>query len=301
MIRPFELHRPAALPEVGALLEAHGDAAALYAGGTELLLLMKEGLVRPRVLVDVKRVAEIDQVAAAPDSVLIGAAVTHRALERSAAVRERCPLVSAAARHVANVRVRAVGTVGGNLAFADPHSDLATLFLAFDARVHLWSLAGTRQIDLGDFVVGPYETARRDGEVLTAVRLSAWPAGAAGAYLKFGVHERPTLGVAAMLRLDPHGRVVEARAAVGCIGPRPVRLAGLEAGLAGADAAEVAAGRSPMAADAAASLDVMADLHGAADYKRAMAAVFLRRALAVAARRALGQPGDARHPHTVVV
>ena len=229
MIRPFDLRRPSALGEVGALLGEYGDAAALYAGGTELLLLMKEGFVRPRVLVDVKRVPGLAGVTAAAGGIEIGATASHRSVERSEAVRAHAPLVAGVARHVANVRVRSVGTVGGNLAFADPHSDLATLFLVFDARVVLWSLAGERELPLADFVLGPYETARRDDEILTAVRLRPWPAGAAGTYLKFGVHERPTLGVAAVLTLDADRQTVaDARLAIGCIGPRPERLGVLE-------------------------------------------------------------------------
>jgi carbon-monoxide dehydrogenase medium subunit len=155
MIRPFDLRRPSALGEVGALLGEYGDAAALYAGGTELLLLMKEGFVRPRVLVDVKRVPGLDRVTAVAGGIEIGATASHRSVERSEAVRAHAPLVAGVARHVANVRVRSVGTVGGNLAFADPHSDLATLFLVFDARVVLWSLAGERELPLADFVLGP--------------------------------------------------------------------------------------------------------------------------------------------------
>ena len=300
MLRPFDLERPASLAEVGALLREHGDAAALYAGGTELLLLMKEGFVRPRVLVDVKRVSGLADIAVVGVNVEIGAAVSHRAVERSAAVRERCPLVAGVARHVANARVRAVGTVGGNLAFADPHSDLATLFLVFEAEVAFWSSAGHRRLPLADFVRGPYETARRADEVLTSVRLTPWPARAAGAYLKFGIHERPTLGVAAAVVPDAGGtRVAEARLAIGCIGPRPERLTAPEARLRGADLADLAAGRAD--APSPDGIDAMADLHGSAEYKLEMARVFLRRALRIAAARAIGQAIDARHAHTVVV
>jgi len=302
MIRPFDLRRPASLDEVGVLLGEHGDTAALYAGGTELLLLMKEGFVRPRVLVDVKRVAGLDRVAATADEVEIGAAVSHRAVERSDVVRARVPLVTAAARHVANVRVRAVGTVGGNLAFADPHSDLATLFLVFDARVGLWSLAGAREMSIADFVRGPYETARRDDEVLTAVRLRPWDRSSVGAYLKFGVHERPTLGVAAVLTPGEDGRaVIDARVAIGCVGPKPQRLRLLEARLRGAAVSDVAEIRDDVVGDVGDAIEAIADLHGSADYKREMARVFCRRALQMAARRARGEPAEARYPHAVAV
>jgi carbon-monoxide dehydrogenase medium subunit len=301
MIRPFDLRRPTALGEVGALLGEYGDAAALYAGGTELLLLMKEGFVRPRVLVDVKCVPGLDRVTAVAGGIEIGATASHRSVERSEAVRAHAPLVAGVARHVANVRVRAVGTVGGNLAFADPHSDLATLFLVFDARVVLWSLAGERELPLADFVLGPYETARRDDEILTAVRLRPWHAGAAGTYLKFGVHERPTLGVAAVLTLEADGQTVaDARLALGCIGPRPQRLGVLETRLCGTPIADIAQSRTGVTDGAADAIDTLTDLHGSADYKREMAQVFLRRALRLAASRAMGQPVDARYPHTVV-
>jgi carbon-monoxide dehydrogenase medium subunit len=206
------------------------------------------------------------------------------------------------ARHVANIRVRTVGTVGGNLAFADPHSDLATVFLTFDAAVQLGSRGGTRALPLADFVLGAYETARAEDEVLTAVRLAPWPPGTAGAYVKFGVHERPTLGVAvALTRGDGDGAIAGARIAVGCAGPRPRRLGAAEARLAGWSPADVERHAAEVAGLAAAEVDPVDDLHGSAEYKRDMTRVFVRRTLLVAAARAAGRDHRERHPHTVVV
>src|SRR2546428_13725417 len=165
---------------------------------------MKLGLLRPPHLVDVKRIAGFGDIADGP-SLTIGATVTHRTLERSPLVRARCPLVASAARHVANVRVRNAGPVGGNLAFADPHSDLATLSLTLEATVALVSPRGRRELPLADFVRGPWETARASDELLALVSLTPWPVGTAAAYVKFGVHERPTLGVAVALQLDGAG------------------------------------------------------------------------------------------------
>src|SRR5205809_4023190 len=145
---------------------------------------MKEGLIRPRRLIDVKTVRELDAITAENGTLTIGATVRHRGVERSALVQEHCPLVAGVARHVADVRVRNVGTVGGNLAFADPHSDLATLFLTLDATVELVSPRGRRELSLAEFVRGPWETARRPDELLAAVRLSPWPAGTGAAYVK---------------------------------------------------------------------------------------------------------------------
>jgi carbon-monoxide dehydrogenase medium subunit len=274
----------------------------VYAGGTELLLVLKEGLLRVQHLVDVKRIPGLAEIRADNGHVTIGATATHRAVERSEVVRARCPLVSGVARHVANIRVRTVGTVGGNLAFADPHSDLATLFLAFDAVVRLASRDGERELPLAEFVRGPYETARADDEVLAAVDLRPWPARTAGAYVKFGVHERPTLGVAAALMGGGDGEAVtDARLAIGCVGPRPQRSPAAEERLRGWSPAEVARHADEVAALAIHDLDSVDDLHGSAEYKREMTRVFVRRVLGVAAARAAGREMHERYPHTIIV
>jgi aerobic carbon-monoxide dehydrogenase medium subunit len=303
VLRPFTLHRPATADEACALLARLGEDAVPYAGGTELLLLMKLGLLRPRHLVDVKRIPDFTGIADGP-RLAIGATVTHRAVERSEVVRARWPLVASVARHVANVRVRNVGTVGGNLAFADPHSDLATLFLALDATVELVSPRGRRELALDDFVRGPWETARAEDELLARIWIAPGAVEAA-AYVKFGVHERPTLGLAVALGLDSArggsgSRVAEARVAVGCVSPRPTRARAAEARLRGVAVAEIEDVAGAVAEAAAASVDPADDLYGAADYKREMVAVFARRALRVAAGRARGATPAERFPHSVV-
>jgi carbon-monoxide dehydrogenase medium subunit len=299
MLRPFDLHRPETVEEACALLARLGEDAVAYAGGTELLLLMKEGLLRPRHLVDVKRLG-LDTIGDGDGGVVIGATVTHRAVERARLVHERVPIAASVARHVANVRVRNVGTVGGNLAFADPHSDLATLFLALDATVELVSPRGRRTLSLDEFVRGPWETARGADELLTSVTLAPRPGRTAAAYVKFGIHERPTLGLAVVLTLDGT-RVTDARVAVGCVNPRPARASEAEARLRGcalADLEDVVADAAARAADAADPAD---DIHGSADYKREMVAVFTRRTLRVAAARARAGGGvTPQYPHTVV-
>src|SRR5436853_5521664 len=147
---------------------------------------MKLGVLRPRHLVDVKRLPGFDAITDG-GPLRLGAAVTHRAVERSPLVTDRAPLVAAVARHVANVRVRNVGTVGGNLAFADPHSDLATVFLTLDASVELLSPRGRRELPLDDFVRGPWETSRASDELLGSFMLTPWASDTAAAYVKFGV------------------------------------------------------------------------------------------------------------------
>lgn len=301
MLHPFTLHRPSSLPEAAELLAEHRGETALYAGGTELLLLMKERLLRVRSLIDVKRLPGLGEIITEDGGVMIGATARHRTLERSPVLRAACPIVAAVARHVANVRVRNVGTVGGNLAFADPHSDLATLFLALDGTVRLWRPGSQRDVPLADFVRGPYETARAEDEILTAVRLRPWPAGTVATYIKFGMYERPTLGVALALTLDAGGEVVGARIAVGCVGPRPQRFPGAERLASGRTVTDLLADAERVAAAVAEAVEPADDLHGSAEYKRDMTRVFVRRGLEVVAARAMGRESHAGYRYTVIV
>src|SRR5206468_12916309 len=132
--------------------------------------------------------------------------------------------------------------------------------------------------------------------------LHPWPAGTAAAYVKFGMHERPTLGVALALMLDPAGRAVtDARIAVGCVGPRPQRFPDVERATRGRTVSEVRADAERLAAAIAERVETADDLHGSADYKRDMTRVFVRRALEIAAARAAGNTPPVRYRHTVVV
>ena len=149
----------------------HGDDAALYAGGTELLLAMKEGLLRYEHLVNLKTVPGSDRLEydGFARELHIGPAVTHRALEHSPEVAAQFPLIAAAEANVANVRVRNVGTLCGNLCFAEPHSDPSTFLLLYGARAEVQGTSGFRTIAIDQLVQGPYETCLEDGEMLTSV------------------------------------------------------------------------------------------------------------------------------------
>jgi carbon-monoxide dehydrogenase medium subunit len=286
MLAPFQIHQPTTAEDACALRARHGEAAALYAGGSELLLAMKEGLLAFEHLIDVKTIPALHGIGVgAGGALVVGGAVTHRDLERSALVRARFPLLAEMEAQVANPRVRAVGTLGGNLCFAEPHSDPPTCLLVHGATVTLAGPRGPRRLPVHDFVTGPYESALAVDEMLTHVEIPPLPANASATYLKFATHERPTVGVAAALVRGENGTVAEARVSVGCVGPVATRLPALEAELAGISLAALARGFAPAAA-AGAGLDAVDDLHGSADYKRHLAGVVVKRALALAARRA---------------
>jgi aerobic carbon-monoxide dehydrogenase medium subunit len=275
---PFELHRPRSVEEATELVDRFGEDAAFYCGGTELLLLLKLGFSSFGHLVDLKRIDELEGIRVENGELVVGAAVTHRELERSDVVRERLPALAAMERGVANLRVREVGTLGGNLCFSDPHSDPATFLLALDAVVECRRGGeAARRIPIADFVVGPYRTALRPGDVLTSVRIPVPPDNAKAAHAKFAFHERPTATVACVARVDA-GRVAEARIAVGSVGARPVRATAAEEALSGAPVDELGGGvlaeAGELAAEAGAAVD---DANGSSDYKAQLVRVLVGR------------------------
>jgi carbon-monoxide dehydrogenase medium subunit len=284
---PFELHRPSSVEEAGALLEQLGDDAVVYSGGTELLLVMKLGFADYPHLVDVKRIAELRRLDASNDVLEVGAAVTHREIETNASVRERWPSLAAMERGVGNLRVRTMGTIGGNLCFADPHSDPATFLLAVGGSVVCRRAGGSpRELLVEDFVQGPYQTALEPDELLTSVRVPAPPAGAGIAHEKMSLHERPAVTVTCLARVDD-GQVCSARLAVGSVGNRPQRALDAEAALVGAPA-DALGGRTSAAAEAAAeAAEPVDDANGSVDYKRQLVRVLVERCVRSAVEQAL--------------
>jgi carbon-monoxide dehydrogenase medium subunit len=275
---PFDLHRPHSLEEATELADRYGEDAAFYCGGTELLLLLKLGFASFGHLIDLKGIEELGGIRAENGTLVVGGAVTHRELERSPLVHERLPALASMERRVANLRVREVGTLGGNLCFSDPHSDPATFLFALTAEVECRRGGeAARRIPITDFVVGPYQTALRQGEVLTSVRIPGLSSGAAIEHAKFAFHERPTATVACLARVEDD-TVAEARLAVGSVGARPVRSETAEALLKGMPRAEidpsVIARAGELAADDAAPVD---DAMGSAEYKVQLVRVLVER------------------------
>ncbi len=290
MLATFDIHEPATVEEASRLLATHGPDAAIYAGGTELLVLMKDRLINVPHLVNIKKIAGLDQIEIDRETgaLRIGALVTHRALEKSELLREHAPEIAEMEAHVANIRVRGAGTIGGNLCFGEPHSDPATLFIAWGATFILASAEGTREVPAEEFFIGLLETAREPHELLTEIVIPRLPAGAGVAYERFKTHERPTATAAAVLRLE-EGRISEARIVAGSVGPYPTRIAAAEALLVGqAPTAERFAAAAQAAHD---GVDPTEDAFESTDYKRHLVRVLTERALASAAQRAAGPEG----------
>jgi aerobic carbon-monoxide dehydrogenase medium subunit len=271
---PFDLHRAQSVDEARELLERYGEDAAVICGGTELLLLLKLGFAAYGHLVDIKRIGELGGIRAENGALVVGSTATHREIERSPLVLELLPSLAAMERRVANIRVRNVGTLGGNLCFSDPHSDPATFLLALDAEAELEG----RRLPLSEFLVGPYETALRHGQLLAAVRIPVPAPGTAIAHRKLAFHERPAATVACAVRVDG-GAVAEARIAVGSVGARAVRATAAERALTGCgvDDAPAVAEAAVLAAEASGAVD---DANGTAAYKEQLVRVLVARCFA---------------------
>ena len=286
MLQPFRLDEPASVAEASALLARHGDRAKIYAGGTELLLVMKEGLLHYERLVNIKQLPDIASVSMTDNAVRIGAATTHRTLERSPLLQEHFPTLARMEANVANVRVREVGTLGGNLCFAEPHADPGTLLQVYNATVHLERQGSSRTLPLDAFFIDSFEVAVEEDELMTAINVPKLPAHTAATYRKFGFLERPSVGLAAVVTATPDG-VHDVRVAVGCVGPAPRRMPEVEALLSGKEITEARAQLETAGGMAGQAADAITDLHGSADYKAYLVGVLLRHAFAEAYEAAL--------------
>jgi aerobic carbon-monoxide dehydrogenase medium subunit len=277
---PFRLHRPDSVGEASRLLTDLGDDATAYCGGTELLLAMKLGLATYEHLVDLKRVNGLRGITIGPGGVLrIGAATTHHEVETSAALCARYPEMSVMISQVANVRVRSVGTLGGNLCFADPHSDPASFLMAVGATLECQRDGEARRIPAADFLTDLYETALEPGELLTAVELPARPGSTGISHRRMKLTERPAVTVTARVTLDRNA-VAEARLIVGSVGIMP--LAADTIALLGATAADFAPRSAACAGQAAADCAPLPDGEASPDYLRHLVDLYAREALAEA-------------------
>jgi len=274
------LHFPDRLEEALEVLSAHGTNARPIAGGTALMIMLKAGLIELPHVVALQRLNGLRFLEEETGALRIGAMTTLQEVAASPSVRRAAPVLAGAASLVANLRVRNVATLGGNLSEADYASDPPCVLLAHDARVHLTSLDGDRWVPVSGFLRDYYETCAEPDELVTEVEVPALPPGVRGAYLKYvtrSAEDRPCLGVTAMVALDPDGRCAELRVAVGAATATPYRLPEVERMVIGrpmgAEAVEEVAGAY------ARDVEPLSDLRGSAAYRQRMIRVFVARAV----------------------
>lgn len=254
----FDLDRPHTLVDALAGVSAGGVP---YCGGTELFAVMKLGLMAPAALVDLKHVPELNGIDADGSEIVIGARATHAEVAGSSLVNDAAPVLAEACARLGNARVRATGTLAGNVCFAEPRSDVMTALVALGGRIDLVGADQRRRsVPMEQFVEGAFTTVRQDDELVEAIRLPRRQG--RGTYIRFQPSEYPTVSVALVRNVDDSG----VRVAVGAVGDRPELVVADD--LDSVDAGVIAE-----------SVDVTEDLNGSPEYKRHLTSVMVRRAI----------------------
>lgn len=283
---PFTYLEPASLDEALALLAQHGGEAKLIAGGTGLVNLMKQRLARPAFVIGLRALQPLAGISE-NGGLKIGALATLQSLATSETIRRTAPLLAEACGHVATVRVRSMATLGGAMAHADPNLDTPPALMALDAQIVARSHRGERAIPVEKLFTGYYQTVLESDEIVTEIRVPAQPAGSGTVFLKFlpaTQDDYATVSVAARVTLDRNGNIADARVALGAAAMVPVRATAVETVLRGKPADDRNLGEA--AALVRDAVDPIEDFRGSAEYKRKMAVVHVRRALAAAAGNA---------------
>ncbi|MFM2035756.1 MAG: hypothetical protein RL459_1021 [Pseudomonadota bacterium] len=286
MIPPrFEYHAPKTVGEAIALLGQHGSEAKLLAGGHSLLPMMKLRFAEPGHLIDINRIPELRGIREDGATVVIGAMTTENELINSSVVQQKLPLLSEAAKLIADPQVRNRGTIGGDIAHGDPGNDHPALSIAVEAQFVLEGPAGRRTVAADGFFLGTYMTLLQEDEVLCEIRVPAFAQGTGYAYekLKRKTGDWATAGCAVVLR-QQGGVVTHARITLTNVAPTALRAEAAEAAI--LNQALTAATMQAAANAAVAICDPAEDLRGDVEYKTAMAGQMVKRALAKAWSRA---------------
>ena len=282
----FDYYRAGSLREAQNLWQQHPEAKVL-AGGHSLIPLLKLRLTAPPALIDIGRIPELKGIAISGGTIRVGALTTHAELASSPALKSGCPLLSEAAAQIGDQQVRNCGTIGGNVAHADPASDLPTVLLALDARFAAVGPKGERTIAASDFFRGMMATALGEHEILTAIEVATKKPGEGMAYAKL-VHPASryaVVGAAAVVAVKD-GACARAGIAIGGLLPVTARARAVEAALVGAQPSADTIAKAAGLVSKDLGADVLGDLFASVEYRRAMAAVFVRRALTTAFTRA---------------
>jgi carbon-monoxide dehydrogenase medium subunit len=282
----FDYYRAGAVKEALALMQKH-PGAKLLAGGHSLIPLLKLRLTAPTALIDIGRIQELKGITSSGGTIRIGALTTHSELASSPVLNSECPMLCEAAGHIGDAQVRNCGTIGGNVAHADPASDLPTVLLALDARFVVAGPKGERTVAASDFFRGMMTTALDANEILTAIEMPSRKPGQGMAYIKFShpASRYAVLGAAAVVTMK-NGSCGAAQVAVGGLVPVPARLRDVEGAVTGAKPSEDVIAKAATAVSKSLGSEILGDVFASAEYRKAMAPVYVKRALAAAFARA---------------
>jgi len=281
---PFDYQAPGTLREAIDLLASNPEAFVI-AGGQSLMPLLAFRLATPSLLVDLRRLSGLGNIAVGDDGFRLGALVRWRDIEDDRRLVTAHPLLHAAVAHVAHYQIRNRGTVGGSLAHADPAAELPGVAVTCEGEITLFGPAGSRTVRAGDFFTGPLSTLRQPDEIVTELHLPKWPSGRRWAFRKYGRREGDFALAGILLFYDEDQRGALSNAHVGVIGacPRPHRLTRAEALLNGRGIDESLIRQA--AVTAAEEVDPPDDLHADAAYRRGLVATLIERGLRAAAQQ----------------
>jgi len=270
MIRDFVYLKASSVKEALGLLEKHKDDCKIICGGQSLLILMRQGLVAPENLIDIKAVKELSYIKFSSNAGLrIGATTTHRDIEKSSVVKKHYPVLIDMEKNLASIQTRNWGTIGGNLAHADPAGDPGPLLVALDARVSMANKERVRTLSLEEFFIDFFETALEENELLLEVQVPPVPPRTATSYEKFNLikNDQGIVSVAASITLDGDGlRCKDARLVLGGSAPVPLRSKEAERMLKGKKITEGLL--EQVGNRASEEADPVADIHASERYRR---------------------------------
>jgi carbon-monoxide dehydrogenase medium subunit len=279
---PFEYACPTSVAEAVALLAGHDGDAKPLAGGQSLVPMLAFRVASPSLLVDLRKLEELRQIKIAQDGVALGAMVRWRDILEDVRLAKAHPLLVAAVEHVAHYQIRNRGTVGGSMAHADPAAEMPGIAVTCDAQIGVVGKAGSRVIAAGDFFQGPLMTALRADEIITEIRLPAWPGKRRFGFQEFARRRGDfAMAAAAVFYDDDSGTARNAHVGVIGVGDRPMRLPSVEAILNGQKINEDVITKAEAAASAA--VDPRDDIHASGAYRKALVGVMVERALKAAA------------------
>ncbi len=288
MIADFEYFAPKTVEEALSLLSRYGEEAKIIAGGQSMLVIMRQGLLTPEYLIDIKGISALEYIKYDEGAGLkIGALTIHRAIEKSPVIQQHCAVLSEMERNLATIQTRNWGTIGGNLCHGDPAGDPAPVLVALNARLKLASSRGERTVAVEDFFQDYLEVALEPDEMLLEIQVPPRPprTGVACDKLMVMKGDMGTVGAAVSITLSPGNSVCrDARIALSNCASVPLRAGEAEKILIGKAVSEALLAEAGQVASAA--TDPPADVHGSAEYRREMAQVFVRRVAARALQRA---------------
>jgi carbon-monoxide dehydrogenase medium subunit len=284
--RTFTYSAPATMAEAVETLQRYGGEARVLAGGQSLVSMMKLRVAAPQHIVDINRIAHLDDIRIDDGKLVIGALATHDAIENSPLVRGHCPVLAEAAGHIADPLVRNRGTIGGSLCHADPAADFPLAAIVLKAELVAQGPKGTRAIAVDDFFVGFLTTALELNEVLTAIRIPRAQARSGGAHMKLSrrTNGLAMVGAAATVVLDENGHCVDVAVCLGGMGLTAIRAKAVERALRGKRIDDAAI--SQAAELAVEGTDPPSDVHASAQYRLTVAPIVAARVLRLACERA---------------